>query len=233
MRTLAIVLVLMLSCGCVLARETSLQTTAKAPTIDRYDGDGIVGNNDFDDFTGSYYDEFWYGYETYALSFNPAADGITCGEGFSLKAVHMVMVLDDQCEFEVSASLLGAVDDGNGCLEPGEQIATSAAILINGITEFGIVDVEIPFEVDCATANETYFLAINFLDDNGGVRVGLPVTDTATVCRTFNDWGAGFTDLVDYSGFTGDLMIYGDVDCCSNPVANDSASFGTLKALYR
>jgi hypothetical protein len=40
-------------------------------------------------------------------------------------------------------------------------------------------------------------------------------------------------DLVMDSGIPGDNVMFADIDCCENPVANENSTWGEMKNQYR
>ncbi len=235
MKKFAIVLLALLIAGVAVARDTTkLSTDLPRPAAERYAGDCVVGNPDIAGIQG-YYATWWWGYENYAIPFNPMNEACVCGAGFSVKAVHMMLVLDEFTNITVQAALLAAVDDGTGCLVPGAELYASAPVTVSALPLPDYYDIEIPMDAPCATVGENYFMAFYFLDDNGGQAggVGLPVDSTPTPCYSYNDWGSGWKDLVTAYGFAGDIIMWADIDCCENPVADEDSTWGEMKNLYR
>ncbi|MDO9694244.1 MAG: hypothetical protein Q7W56_05900 [Candidatus Latescibacteria bacterium] len=233
MKKLAIVLLALLIAGVAVARDaTQLSTDLPRPAAERYAGDCVVGNSDIAGIQG-YYGSWWFGPEIYAIPFNPMSEGCACGAGFSMKAVHMYLVLDEFTNMMVQGKLFAAVDDGSGCLVPGAEIYASAPMNVSGLFEPNYYDVEIPMDAPCASVGESYFMAVEFLDNNNGFSVGIPVDSTPTPCYSYNDWGSGWADLVTDIGFAGDIIMWADIDCCEDPVANENSTWGEMKNLYK
>jgi flagellar hook capping protein FlgD len=72
--------------------------------------------------------------------------------------------------------------------------------------------VEVACDFACFDMANDYFLVFEFLDANGPV--GIPVDGSPQSCVNYNDWGSGYSDLVNGYAFDGDLFIWADVDCC-------------------
>jgi len=233
MRKMLLIALMLLVASTSMAREiTPLKADLIGPSASRYDGDCVVGNADFDNILG-YYDSWFLGYESYAIPFNAADESCVCSEGVAVKAIHMLIALDEFANLEVSASVLDAVDGGSGCLVPGAEIATSDVYTINGLTELGYVDIEIPIEGPCATTGDALFLAVNFLNDNDSQFFGIPISDGPVNCFNYNEFGSGYIDVVADYGVGGNLLIWADLECCAQAVSNEASTMDSIKSLYR
>lgn len=234
MRKLLLIGLVLLVASTSMARDIApMKTDLAAPEATRYDGDCVVGNNDFDNILG-YYDSWFTGMESYAIPFNPAEEGCACSEDVSVRSIHALVALDEFANLDVAVAILEAVDNSSGCLVPGDELAVSDAVNVSGVAELGYIDIEVAIDGPCATASDALFLAVYFLNDNDSKFFGLPITGpTPTLCYNYNDWGAGYTDVVDAYGFAGDLLIWADVDCCGTPVATEASTLDNIKSLYR
>jgi hypothetical protein len=179
-----------------------------AYSSDRYSGDCIFGNTDFDNILGHYTD-WWYGNEIYAYAIDPADYVCSCGAGFNVRAVHMLLALDVASTPSVQAHLMTS---SGTCGIPDTIIDSSAVMAVSGITELAYYDIEIATDFVCTDMDGEYFLAFEFLDSNGPVYI--PVDTTPQACVNYNEWGEGWKEIVTEYGFQGDLFIWGDVDCC-------------------
>jgi len=234
MRSLFTIILVILLAGTAGAREiTPIKTDLQPPVVPQNAAAAcVVGNDDTGAIIG-YYDSWFLGYENYAVPFNAGEEGCSCADGITVTSIHMMLALDAFADFNVAVAILDAETDGAGCLSPGAEIAVSGVYNITGIPSLAYYDVSIPISAPCATAGDALFLAVYFLDDNGGELVGIPVTSGARLCFDYNDWGSGWYDVVDQLGFGGDILVWGDVECCSQPVPDEATSFGALKALFR
>lgn len=234
MRKMLLITLMLLVASTSMARDiTPLTTDLAAPEASRYEGDCVVGNDDLDNLLG-YYDTWFAGMESYAIPFNASEEGCACGEGVAVRSIHALVALDEFANLDVAVAVLEAVDNGSGCLVPGAELAVSDPVNVSGVTELSYIDIEVAIDGPCATAGDALFLAVYFLNDNDGQFFGLPITGpTPTLCYNYNDWGAGYTDVVDAYGFAGNLVIWADVDCCGEPVATEPTSLDSIKSLYR
>lgn len=234
MRQFLIILVLLMA-SAVSAREATILKTDLAPPVvpDNAQAACVLGNNDFQTILG-YYENWFVGSENYAIPVNAGDGGCTCGEGVSITTIHMLLALDNLADLDVAVAVLDADTDGAGCLSPGVEFAVSSAYNVSGLTGgAAYYDIAIPIDGPCATVNDAQFLAVYFLNDNKSQFFGIPATGPANTCLNYNDWGSGYIDIVADSVFGGDLVIWADVECCANPVADDERSFGSIKGLFR
>lgn len=234
MRKLLIVMVLMLVAGSVVAKEiTPLKTDLTPPIISSSaQAACVAGNDNFDGILG-YYGDWFYGNEAYAVPINAGESGCSCAEGVTVTTIHMLVALDEFANLDVAAAVLDAQTDGAGCLSPGVEIAVSAAYTFNAIPELGYYDIAIPITSPCATVGDAQFIALYFLNDNDGQFLGIPISDPPNACFGYNDYGAGYEDLVADYGFAGDILIWADMECCADPVSTESSTFGNVKSLFR
>lgn len=233
MNKIAIVLLALLIAGVAVARDaTQLSSDLPRSAAERYAGACLIGNSDIMGIQG-YYGS--WGYQNYAIPFNPMNEACVCGSGFSVKAVHMLLTTNGLfTSITVRAALLTAVDDGTGCLVPGAEIYASAPVTVTALP-MPENDIEIPMDMPCITVGENYFMAFYIRDDNGGEAsgVGLAIDSSPTPCYSYNDSGSGWVDLVMDSGIPGDNVMFADIDCCENPVANENSTWGEMKNQYR
>ena len=232
MRHIVIMLLMLLVACTAFARDLPrLTSDSPEPAAVRYDGDCVVGNPNIDGYIGHYTD-WWMGPEKYAIPFNPSDEGCSCSEGITVRAVHMYLALDELTHISVAGVLFEAYDDGSGCLVPGAERYVSDPVIVAGLPEEGLYDVEIPMDAPCVDVNRTFFVAVHFRDDNGGNIVGIPIDDASQDCYDYNIWALDWEDVVADYGFVGDVILWADIDCCED-VANEASSWGSVKGIYR
>jgi len=180
----------------------------------------------------------WFtGQESYAVMFNPS-EQVTCEVGFQLTTVHMYLhfvAADLPVTFEVYADLGSAALDATGCLIPGDENCTGATYTVTIDVE-GTYDIAIPIECECAyiygpTGDPNiYYLSMHFPTPF----TAWVVTDgVQAACTSYNDAGAGWEDLEPFFTEFGNINMFGEVICCSDPVATEGSSWGDLKSLFR
>jgi hypothetical protein len=185
----------------------------KTDPVRRQSADCVFGNDDTGSLLG-YYDTWWTGNESYAKLIDPREYACSCGAGFDIEAVHMLLRLDETSAPLVRVSL---ATQSAICSGPGTILESSAPVTLSGYPADAYYDVAIPVDFSCRDLDAPYFLVFEFLDDAGPV--GLPVNQKFEVCRDFNEYGSGWVDMIGYAGFAGNLLIWADVACCGVPEA--------------
>lgn len=178
------------------------------------------------------YSGWWTGYEGYARRIDAGSGVCGCGVGVSVRSVHMRLLVPAGASLFVQARLLEADASTGDCMVPGRDLAWSGPIVVTGGATPTLRDIEVPCDFVCAEVGAEYFIVVDFA--NGGAS-GLQLIGggTATDCVTYNDWGAGWVDLVGEMGFFDDLSIWADLDCCYETVGAADQSWGAVKAGYR
>jgi len=242
-KLLLVVLCLALMAGTAFADRTvtvtKLSSNLEIQTLDLGGGgmrDCLVGNlND-----PAWAINGWFtGQEEYKFLFNGAE---CCNEGFWLDTVHIYLQFTDTMTYPLEilawVDLEDALwDDALGCWVPGIVDCVSAVYTVT-IEAPGLYDIGLPMTdyCDCAYVYDPtgspywYMLSVHF-DNLFDAQL---VTDDFPVgCMSWNNWGAGWYDLVNDAGFPGEIMIWGDVHCCEDPVGMENETWGGVKALFR
>ncbi len=179
-----------------------------------------------------------FGNESVAVIFNPS-EQVTCGEGFRLTMVHMLLYFQPASVpwgFNAYAGLGTAVYDADtGCYIPGDVECISSVTTIS-IEGPGLKDIAIPVDCACASlfdptgAPYVYYLFMHY----ASTLSAFVMTDgIQATCTSYNDEGSGWYDLEPYFGEYGNAIIYGDVERCTDPIGNEDRSWGEIKSLYR
>jgi hypothetical protein len=227
MRPIAIVALVLACCATAAAEreapEPVLLASPPAPAVKAC----LAGNAT----ATATYSGWWGGSESYARLLPAAAPGCDCNVGLSVSTAHMLMVLEPGTDLTVQARLLTAAGT-SACRTPGATLAISSPHRIRGITSPGVYDIDVPCGFVCAEAGEDYFLAIDFVS---GTAPGLALVGGGEDhdCATWNDWGAGWIDLVETMGFLHDLTIWAELDCCYQAIPNERGTWSGIKADYR
>ena len=176
-----------------------------------------------------------WGAESYGYVFDADATGCTCSEGFVVEAAHMYLqfgIEDVPVTFDVTADFNEAAWEPTlGCWQPGPVITATPVYTVT-IEAAGLYDISLPIPpMECAFFGYWYGITFNYItsfDSNPEL-----VTDNVPVgCTSWNDYGAGWLDLLDF-GMPGEVNIFVDINCCANPVSADSNTMGDVKALFR
>jgi len=234
-------LILILAMALVLLASASV--AREAPTATRLDPADIPDRNMMPDITGQVGNlnpavwgipEWFTGQEEYKILFNPL-ETLNCPFGFQLQQVHMLMSFDEPTTFEVWVDLEDALwDDGLQCWVPGIEDCRSDTYTVT-IDEPGLYDIGLPIDCDCAYMTDPtgapymYMLSMHFPTP---FTATLVTDDYPTACTSWNNWAGVWEDLYNW-GFPGNIIMYGDVTCCEDPVATEPRTWGGVKSLFR
>lgn len=173
----------------------------------------------------------------YAQLTDPAT-ACACEHGFTVDEVRISLVLDAGATVRLIAQLL-KVNDVAGCGVPGQVLATSSELLVDGITAQGLYEITIPCDFECALMADSYFLSVTIHEAGGGVE--LPYTGGTTgvpekqvpgdPCTSYRNPGTGWEDLI-VAGFGGGLPILAAGTCCFDPIDDDPDTWGRVKRIY-
>lgn len=179
-----------------------------------------------------------YGNEVYGLIFDPLAT-CACPLGFDVETVHMYMQFgaeDVPATFEAYVNLAEAeFDPDSGCWLPGTEVCVGEVYSIT-IDTAGLYDISLPLgeSCECAAMEYMYMLSFHILTAfPTGMEPDAVSDDIPTNCTSWNDYGAGWVDLVADIGWPGNISLYADVMCCEFPVGDADNTWGGIKNLYR
>ncbi len=175
--------------------------------------------------------------EEYKLAFDPMVDG-TCGTecilpgwGFEVNVIHIHIQVDVPCTLIVGVDVEEAVyPTSPDCPEPG-ALACASPLYYVALSSAGGWILNIPITCDCLAIYKEYLLGVYF--DSAPCNVDLVTDNFPTACTSWNNWGAGWVDLVVDYGFPGNLKIWADAECCEPPVPAAQLSWGVIKKLYK
>ncbi|MEN8008384.1 MAG: hypothetical protein ABFS42_15350 [Candidatus Krumholzibacteriota bacterium] len=197
---------------------------------------GLVGNLN----PGYWRISGWFtGAEEYKFLFNPV-EQLDCPAGFQLEQVHMLLDFDDTMNYPITFEVWCDLEDAwwdnvLQCWIPGEEDCRSDTYAVT-IDVPGTYDIGIPITCECAYMTDPtgapywYMLSMHFPNL---FAANLITDDFPVPCYSWNNWGSGWVDLVATSGFPGGIVMWGDVICCSDPVAIEERSWGDIKSLFR
>ena len=202
-------------------------------------GEGLVGN--FSNDIGWSIPGWLVGDEEYKYLINPAMDLPNRPVGFQLLSVKMVLNFPEDVIFPYELTAYGDLetavwDETLGCFVPGAEECIGPLTTIT-IPHTGLWAIELPmpdcncaFIYDPAGTPYMYLLSVHFV---GPVTADLITDDFPLGCTSWNNWGEGWVDLVNDSGFPGELIIWGDVNCCNDAVGVEVDSWGDIKSMFR
>jgi len=227
---LTTVTLLMATVGFAREMEFNIDSQELTQASIRYDGDCVIGSQDFDGYQG-YYSDWWAAGDAYAILVNQLNEGCECEIGVQIKAIHMYIHANQFCSFTVRAELFNAVAH-SGSYIPGELLAYSNTMTFDGFPDEGNYDLEVPITTNCQEVNYPLFIVFRYMPQSLGSFVGIPVDGSPTAEYGFCDWGIGWHDTVVQHGWVGDFYVWADVDCCDDPVTNEMNGWGAVKQLF-
>jgi hypothetical protein len=161
------------------------------------------------------------------------------GWGFRVELVHMYVQFgaeDVPAAFEVFVDLEDALwDPASGCWVPGIEDCVSPVFSVT-IDVPGLYDIAIPLfdYCECAFMDFWYFLSFHFVTAFPSGMEPDAVSDQFPFgCTSYNDYGAGWLDLVNGFGWPGEILIWADVFCCDFPIGIEPQTWGRVKTMYR
>lgn len=160
-----------------------------------------------------------------------------CPEGFTIESVTMYMNFgpeDVPITFEAAVDFEEALPGQEaGCMIPGPAVCTSPTYSIT-IDTAGLYAINLPMGgCACAEFGHWYGIGITFPNPFPETQRPDAVTDASPVgCTSYNDYGVGWQDVLDF-GFPGELIMNADIVCCANPVPVDGSTWGTIKSMFR
>jgi len=179
-----------------------------------------------------------FGAEGYKYLFRAPAT-CSCPVGFRLDSIHLLMQFgpeDVPVGFDAFVDLEEAVwDDLSGCYLPGAELCTSLVYTVQ-IDAEGLFDISLPIleQCQCAAIGFWYFLSFHFVSEFGASgRPDLVADGMPLGCRSWNDYGFGWQDLVSDFDWPGEILMYADAACCEIPVSAEPGTWGSVKSLYR
>ncbi len=174
--------------------------------------------------------------EEYKLVFDPKATCSVCPIGFLVNTVHFLVqtseAMDMVCAVNVEEAIFPTSPD---CPEPGQVLCQSGFFTVN-LPGAGLWDIALPIACECYTMERIYLLSVHF-DSFTSATGAVPdlITDAgpATLCTNWNNYGAGWYDLVSaFPTWPGQLIFFADAECCTPPVPVEGKTWGAIKDLY-
>ena len=232
---------------CLVAVVTSV-SAREMPTVERLDDSVIHQTQDVfrqDCVVGNLNPPMWslsnwfWGNEEYKYLFNPS-EQCFCDTGFKLEMVHMLGYFSEEWTYPIVFDVWVDLEDAmwfEDCWWPGVEDCVSDVVTIT-IDGPGMWDIAVPIDCACGYMYNPlglpywYLLSMHFVDY---FDMWLVVDNFPTPCTNYNNWGSGWIDLYTSGGFDqwGNIVMYGDVSCCWDPIANEDSSWGAVKSLYR
>ncbi len=231
---------LLLVAGTAMAAEKTVVVTPVTGEIMNISQAGASGACQVGNLNAPAYaitDWIW-GQETYKYLFDADQAGcVACPAGFQVETVHFFMQFgadDVPVSFDCSVDFEETIwDETLGCFLPGAVISQSPAYTVT-IDAAGMYDIALPMDSansPCAYFGYKYAIGMNFLTAFDSLPDA--ITDGVPVgCTSYNDYGMGWYDLLDF-GFPGEIVMFADIVCCENPVETEDSTWGEVKSLFR
>ena len=136
--------------------------------------------------------------ESYKLAIDPLDQCTACPMGFKVTSIHVVLRTSAACDMTIEMDLEDAVfpEDPN-CPTPGVVDCASGEFAVS-LPAAGLWDIELPIECGCAFKEYIYMLGVRIVESScADSSVPDLITDaTPRLCTNWNNFGAGWTDLV-------------------------------------
>lgn len=171
---------------------------------------------------------------SYAYLIYPPDQGSCELGGFMLDKVHMYLAFQANqvpIDFQARAGLREAIWDNNlGAYVPGPLLCTGPLTTFHiDVAGQYVIDLPLDGTCGCHPFDAHYFLTVEyptlFVAD-------LPIDGLPQANIVYRDTGGGWTDMILLSKTAGGkVIIWGDLICCE-PVGNETATWGGIKALY-
>ncbi|MEN8006847.1 MAG: hypothetical protein ABFS42_07500 [Candidatus Krumholzibacteriota bacterium] len=161
-----------------------------------------------------------------------------CAEGFTVESVNLVLQFgpeDVPSTFDARVDFEEAIwDETLQCHYPGPEVCVSSTYTVT-IDNPGLYNISLPMDAACACAHFGYWYGISFefmTAFTSGMEPDLVTDEFPVGCTSWNDYGSGWNDLLDF-GFPGEIALSAEIICCNNPVATDESTWGSIKAMFR
>lgn len=240
-----IVFCLVLAAGSVMAADRQAIVTpvtgdpiAVNPSLAPLGADGVCQMGNLNPIAFALTDWIW-GAEIYKYMFYAdPAQCAACTEGFTVESVNLVLqfgVEDVPSTFDCRVDFEEAIwDEALQCNLPGPEICVSSTYTVT-IDTPGLYNITLPMDTACACAHFGYWYGIGFefvTAFTSGMEPDIVVDEYPLGCTSYNDYGAGWIDTIDF-GFPGEISMTAEIACCDNPVAAEQDTWGDIKAMFR
>jgi hypothetical protein len=177
--------------------------------------------------------------ERYKLVFDPANGCSVCPLGVKINTIHVLLQAQVPCEIVMRVDVEAVAEEGDPNLDPDCPQSSPGAELCSsnwysvGLPAAGLYDIALPIECDCLRMGSLYLLGFEFESSSCPSELDLITDESPTACTSWNNYGAGWIDVVSGYGLPGNLSVYADAECCTPPTQVDTRTWGELKSLYR
>jgi hypothetical protein len=207
--------------GVMVEKETAInlatghaqKTTAGVITAGPVTGEfNRPGGKDFCDLYGSpayAITDWFYGLEYYANYQDPEEFGCTAVWPFEVVDVGFNIQVDYAQDIDVQGFVYSADLTDPDCPVPGIELCATPVYTFS-LPSDGHWILGMPMVDECCVY-EPYFAVVYIATDLYGTGADALAEDNATaICRSYNDYGSGWEDLVDIYGWPGPMMLWSD-----------------------
>jgi hypothetical protein len=175
--------------------------------------------------------------EDYKLAFDPLVDGDCAGicapipgRGVDINRIYIHIQTAAACTIIMGVDVEEVIyPTSPDCPEPGPVVCASPSYQVDLPSAGGWI-INLPIECVCLTLGREYMLSVHF--ESATCAIDLVTDNLPSNCTSWNNWGAGWKDLVAQYGFPGNLKIWADATCCEPPVPVEMKSWGNIKNIY-
>lgn len=167
----------------------------------------------------------------------PELSTCNCDIGIEISEVHCQLVVNEPTTLTARALVMSAAAPG-GCAQPDIVELTSDPVTVD--LDPGLQTVVVPWDFDCFTVQEDFFVVFEITALTGGVEIPVTGHDTGidlkrlpgTECNLYRHDGSGWQDMV-AAGFPGGAPIRAVASCCGQPIGDDDEDWSSLKKSFR
>jgi hypothetical protein len=178
--------------------------------------------------------------EDYKLVFDPMTTCTVCPLGFKVTKVHAFLQVTAACTIILSVDVERTMFTTPGCHGPGTELCATGLYQVN-LPSAGLWNIGIPVNptdcpnCGCLAMGQKYLLSVHF-ESTSCSPVPSLITDAgpATLCTNWNNYGAGWYDIVAaFPTWPGQLKFFADAECCNPPTAIEGNTWGRVKSVFR
>ena len=189
-------------------KAAAATATASAP-VDKILAGPLVYTKDFCDLYGApayaITDWFW-GMEWYANFQNPEEFGCTDVWPFEVIEVGFNIQVDFAMDIDVQGFVYSNAGD-LACPVPGAELCQTPIYTVS-IPSDGHWILTLPLTEQCCVWDPYFAVVYIFTDLYGSGADAVSEDDLTDVCRSYNDYGAGWEDLVVLYGWPGEMILW-------------------------
>lgn len=172
--------------------------------------------------------------EQYKLVIRPWLTCPQCPIGIAVTRIHVILHTQEACDVTIGLDVDQAAKIEPGCYGPGLEWCNTG-LLTASMPDSGLWDVSLYTSCPCLKWGKVYTLSLTIDDFNctTGTVPDLVTDGTPTLCTNWNNYGTGWFDLLqEWPSWPGNLIIFAEANCCTDPVPMEQGTWGAIKSLY-